>query len=305
MTSNRALTRLQSIVLSDPLIVHHRIAEIAALSQEWRAQRLRVGFVPTMGNLHDGHMDLFRTLAPHCDRIVCSIFANPLQFGEGEDFAAYPRTFEADQRRLVDIGCDALFAPTVDEMYGPLGMSHTKVSVKHLNNRYCGAYREGHFIGVATVVNKLFNIVLPHVAVFGEKDFQQLAVIRQMVRDLSMSVEILGSPTYREDSGLAYSSRNQYLTQEEKHTAAHLYAVLVAVRDALAAAPVESRQSVAARGIQAGLDVLTRHGFTPDYLEVADAQTLEPFDAQSSQVVILAAARLGRARLIDNLQLAL
>ncbi len=276
------------------LVVHHTIDGIAELTREWRVQRLRVGFVPTMGNLHDGHMDLFRTLMPHCDRIVCSIFANPLQFGEGEDFGAYPRTLEADMERLEEIGCDSLFAPSVDEMYGPLGMSHTKVSVKHLNQKYCGAFREGHFIGVATVVNKLFNIVLPHVAVFGEKDFQQLAVIRQMVEDLSMRVEILASPTYREESGLAYSSRNQYLTAEEKHTAAMLYQVLCRVRDGIRSGePADVL-------LEEGRITLNGAGFNTEYLELADATSLDPASDSSTDVVILAAARLGRARLIDN-----
>jgi pantoate--beta-alanine ligase len=278
------------------LELHHTIEGVAALTHEWRVQRLRVGFVPTMGNLHDGHMDLFRTLKPHCDRIVCSIFANPLQFGEGEDFAAYPRTLEADMQRLRDIGCDTLFAPSVDEMYGPHGMSHTKVSVTHLNRRYCGAFREGHFIGVATVVNKLFNIVLPHVAVFGEKDFQQLAVIRHMVSDLSMRVEILGSPTYREESGLAYSSRNQYLTADEKATAARLYQVLCRVRDGIQGG--ENADALVAEGKASLAEV----GFKPDYLEIADAVSLEPVTADSTSLVVLAAARLGKARLIDNLQ---
>lgn len=279
---------------------HHTIAGISGLTHEWRARRLNVGFVPTMGNLHDGHMDLFRTLRPHCDRVVCSIFANPLQFGEGEDFAAYPRTLEADAERLREIQCDALFAPSVDEMYGPRGMSHTKVSVKHLNNRYCGAFREGHFIGVATVVNKLFNIVLPHVAVFGEKDFQQLAVIRQMVSDLSMSVTILGSETYREDSGLAYSSRNQYLTAEEKQVAPTLYKVLCSIRDGLRSSNVAEFDATVRRLLSDGRETLARAGFVPDYLELADAQTLEPFGTQSEHAVLLAAARLGKARLIDN-----
>ncbi|MFK8031141.1 MAG: pantoate--beta-alanine ligase [Gammaproteobacteria bacterium] len=283
------------------LELHHSIASIAEQTHEWRAQRLRVGFVPTMGNLHDGHMDLFRTLEPHCDRMVCSIFANPLQFGESEDFSSYPRTLEADMERLETVGCDALFAPSVDEMYGPLGMSHTKVSVKHLNNKYCGAFREGHFIGVATVVNKLFNIVLPHVAVFGEKDFQQLAVIRQMVEDLSMSVEIIGSPTYREKSGLAYSSRNQYLTAEEKVTAATLFRVLNTVCDGLRGSADSSFSERVDELVREGKAALIQAGFKPDYLEVADAVTLEPSTSVSKTVVVLAAARLGKARLIDNL----
>ncbi len=278
------------------LKLHHTIDGIAALTREWRVQRLRVGFVPTMGNLHDGHMDLFRTLKPHCDRIVCSIFANPLQFGEGEDFAAYPRTLEVDMQRLNEIGCDSLFAPSVGEMYGPLGMSHTKVSVKHLNHKYCGAFREGHFIGVATVVNKLFNIVLPHVSVFGEKDFQQLAVIREMVSDLSMRVEILGSPTYREQSGLAYSSRNQYLTADEKATAARLYQVLCDVRDGVQSGG--KTDALLAKGNASLAEV----GFKIDYLEIADAVSLEPATAESTDLVVLAAARLGKARLIDNMQ---
>ncbi len=282
------------------LEVHHTIAGIAAQTHEWRAQRLRIGFVPTMGNLHDGHIDLFRTLRPHCDRMVCSIFANPLQFGEGEDFGMYPRTLEADMERLTEIECDSLFAPSVDAMYGLLGMSHTKVSVKHMNNRYCGAFREGHFIGVATVVNKLFNIVLPHVAVFGEKDFQQLAVIRQMVSDLSMSVDIIGSPTYRDASGLALSSRNQYLTADEKVVAAELYKVLCDIRNKVNRASDSELESTVSNLIANGKARLEEMGFRPDYLDVANALTLAPFSVDSRELVVLVAARLGKARLIDN-----
>lgn len=261
----------------------------------WRQRGLRVGFVATMGNLHEGHMDLFRTIAPHCDRVVCSIFANPLQFGPAEDYAAYPRSLDADISKLQKIGADLLFAPSVREMYGTGGMSDTKVSVKRLNNRYCGAFREGHFIGVATVVCKLFNIVAPHVAVFGEKDFQQLAVIRQMVNDLSIPVSILSSPTFRESSGLAYSSRNQYLTPAEKASAALIYTVLCELRDQIVAG---NRDWSALQ--QHGTQRLTAGGFVPDYVAIADATTLDAADSSSVDLVILLAARLGKARLIDN-----
>lgn len=282
------------------LTVAMTIHSVRAQIRVWRQQHQRIGFVATMGNLHAGHMDLFRTIAPHCDRVVCSIFANPLQFGPAEDYAAYPRTLDDDIDKLQEIGADLLFAPTVQEMYGNSGMSDTKVSVKRLNNLYCGKFREGHFIGVATVVCKLFNIVSPHIAVFGEKDFQQLAVIQQMVSDLSIPVEILSSPTIREDNGLASSSRNQYLTPTEKTTAALIYTVLCEMRTEIEAGArhyADLEKHAAAR--------LAAAGFTPDYVTVADTVTLLPALPESSELVILVAARLGKARLIDNLRVSL
>ncbi|NNF15545.1 MAG: pantoate--beta-alanine ligase [Gammaproteobacteria bacterium] len=277
------------------MTVASSIHAVRAQVKAWREQSARIGFVATMGNLHAGHMDLFRTIAPHCDRVVCSIFANPLQFGPAEDYAAYPRTLDADIDKLQSIGADLLFAPTVQEMYGSSGMSDTKVSVKRLNNLYCGKLREGHFIGVATVVCKLFNIVSPHVAVFGEKDYQQLAVIRQMVSDLSIPVDILSSPTIREKSGLASSSRNQYLTPAEKTTAALIYSVLCEMRKAIEAGDGNFNDLEARATTR-----LVCAGFSPDYITVADAMTLLPAQPDTRNLVILVAARLGKARLIDN-----
>lgn len=303
-TLNQVPTRHPNIVLSSSRKnpgVSHTIHGVREQVRAWRNAGLRIGFVATMGNLHEGHMDLFRTISTHCDRTVCSIFANPLQFGPNEDFAKYPRTLDEDIKRLESVAADFLFAPSVREMYGDSGISDTKVSVKRLNNRYCGAFREGHFIGVATVVAKLFNIVRPHVAVFGEKDFQQLAVIRQMVMDLSMPVDIVASPTYREASGLAYSSRNQYLTaQQRNQQAPQLYETLQAVKASI----TQGERDYLALEARA-ISKLEEAGFKPDYLKVADAESLEDAMPTSKRLVVLVAAQLGKARLIDNLQFSL
>ena len=281
------------------LAISHSIHGVREQVRHWREAGMRIGLVATMGNLHEGHLDLFNTIDAHCDRVVCSIFANPLQFGPNDDFDKYPRTLDADIAKLSSIAADFLFAPSVSEMYGESGMSDTKVSVKRLNSRYCGAFRDGHFVGVATVVAKLFNIVTPHVAVFGEKDFQQLAVIRQMVMDLSMPVDIVGSPTYREPSGLAYSSRNQYLThQQRENQAPRLYQTLQSAKQAIEAGE-RSYKNIETTG----MSLLSEAGFVPDYLKVADAGTLDAATAESERLVILVAAQLGKARLIDNLQL--
>jgi len=268
----------------------------------WRREGLHVALVPTMGNLHYGHLTLMEAARAHGDRVVVSLFVNPTQFGPSEDFLTYPDTPESDFAKLEEMGVDLLFAPTVEEMYPGEHCHHerTVVQVPELSDILCGAYRPGHFTGVATVVNKLFSIVQPDVAVFGTKDFQQLAVIRRMVYELSMPVEVVGAPIAREDDGLAMSSRNMYLTGDERRTATELYQSLRTARKAL----LDGETDLA--GIEAtGLAKLEGLGFRPDYFSVRRAEDLTPPEASERELVILAAAWLGKARLIDNVTLTL
>ncbi|HEU4627669.1 MAG TPA: pantoate--beta-alanine ligase [Steroidobacteraceae bacterium] len=263
----------------------------------WHREGERVAFVPTMGNLHAGHISLIELARQRGDRFVASIFVNPMQFGPNEDYAQYPRTPQKDEAMLAEAGCDLMFMPDVAEIY-PRGFDHsTRVTVPELSGLLDGEFRPGHFDGVSTVVAKLFNIVMPDIAVFGEKDFQQLAIIRRMVADLCIPIEIIGAPTVREPDGLAMSSRNQYLTAAERRVAPQLYAALTRAVKRLAAG---EREFAAIE--RAELDALTRAGFRPDYFTVRDAQTLQPPGTQSRHLVVLVAARLGKARLIDNLQ---
>ena len=254
----------------------------------------RVAFVPTMGNLHDGHLELVRRGRALAPRVVVSIFVNPLQFGAGEDLASYPRTLERDAGLLEAAGADLLFAPPVAEMYPR--PQQTRVEVPGLSDILCGASRPGHFVGVATVVCKLLNMVQPQVALFGEKDFQQLAVIRRMVEDLCVPVQILGVPTVREPDGLAMSSRNGYLTAAERRQAPALYRALQAAAAALATGAADPE--AAARQAAAAIDAA---GLRTDYVSVRRAGDLAPAGAGDADLVVLAAAYLGRARLIDNL----
>ncbi|GAB4300316.1 MAG: pantoate--beta-alanine ligase [Thiohalomonadaceae bacterium] len=274
------------------------IAEVRSRVAAWRTAGLRIAFVPTMGNLHAGHINLVSAARQQADQVVASIFVNPLQFGPGEDFAAYPRTLAADQAKLAAAGCDLLFAPTEQEMY-PLGREGlTCVEVPGLSDILCGAFRPGHFRGVATVVSKLFNIVQPDVALFGEKDYQQLLVIRRMVRDLDMPVEIIGVPTVREADGLAMSSRNGYLAADERRLATEVYATL----QALAAEVRTGVQDYTALEA-AAVARLERAGFRPDYVSVRRAEDLDLPQAGERRLVVLVAARLGKTRLIDNLMI--
>ncbi|MBV4538036.1 MULTISPECIES: pantoate--beta-alanine ligase [Pseudomonas] len=274
------------------------VRELRAAVARARGEGKRIAFVPTMGNLHSGHAALVTKAAQRADFVVASIFVNPLQFGAGEDLDSYPRTLAADQERLLQAGCHLLFAPTVEEMY-PDGMSvQTRVSVPQLSEGLCGASRPGHFEGVATVVSKLFNMVQPDLAVFGEKDFQQLAVIRAMVRDLNMPIQIIGEPTVRAEDGLALSSRNGYLSPEQRAAAPALYRELSAMADAIR----HGQRDYAALIVAAQAQLLAA-GFRPDYLEVRHALTLRPAMIDDRDVVVIAAAYLGTTRLIDNLYL--
>jgi len=274
-----------------------RVDKLRGRIGKWRRAGERIALVPTMGNLHAGHLDLVRRAREQADRTVASIFVNPLQFGPKEDFAAYPRTLEADQQQLDSAGTDLLFAPAVEEVYPGGQTLQTRVEVPGISDILCGASRPGHFTGVATVVCKLFNMVQPDLAVFGEKDFQQLMVIRRMTIDLSLPVEILGAPTVREPDGLAMSSRNGYLSAEERKIAPRLQQTLQA-----AAAALQRGEEVAAAELRATAD-LTATGFQPDYFSVRRAADLEAPGPDDRELVILAAAYLGRARLIDNLRI--
>ena len=263
----------------------------------WRQQRLRVGFVPTMGNLHKGHVSLVAQAQDRADRVVASIFVNPLQFGPSEDFEHYPRTLEHDTQMLQEVGADLLFHPSTLEIY-PVGHERTTVvDVPELSGILCGAFRPGHFAGVATVVNKLFNIVQPDVAVFGEKDYQQLTIIRRLVADLCMPIEIVGVPTLRDPDGLALSSRNRYLTPAERATAPHLHEMLKTARKR-----IESGERDFDAIQKDGVRALEAARFQPEYVAIRQADDLQPPREGSRELVILAAGRLGKARLIDNIK---
>jgi pantoate--beta-alanine ligase len=277
-----------------------RIAALRGLVRQWRAAGARIGFVPTMGSLHDGHKSLLDVARARADRVIASVFVNPLQFGPGEDFERYPRTPDDDRHLLVGANCDLLFLPGVEEIYPAGQQSATRVSVKSLSEILCGAHRPGHFDGVATVVAKLFGIVQPDVAVFGEKDYQQLTVIRRMTADLDLPVEIVGAATVRAADGLAMSSRNRYLSDAERAIAPRIYATLRAV-----ASRVEAGERNYAVLESWGASELRAVAILPDYFEVRDAATLMEPTASTRELVILTAARLGKARLIDNLRVAL
>lgn len=273
------------------------IAAVRERVRAWRRAGERVAFVPTMGNLHAGHRSLMEVARNRGDRFVASIFVNPMQFGPNEDFAHYPRTPLEDQRMLEAAGCDLMFMPDVAEIY-PDGLEKsTRVEVPGLSKILCGEFRPGHFEGVATVVTKLFNIVQPDIAVFGEKDYQQLTIIRRLAADLCMPIEIVSAPTVREPDGLALSSRNQYLTAEERRIAPEIHRALRVAVDRLLAGSDDY-----AAIEREGFETLERVGFRPDYFSVRDADDLAEPQPGARELVVLTAARIGRARLIDNLR---
>lgn len=263
-----------------------------------RAARKSIGFVPTMGNLHEGHLRLVQEARNRCDIVVVSIFVNPTQFGQGEDFEHYPRTLEADSKLLFDAQCDILFAPNVQQMYGD-GAQQTTVQVDSVAADLCGRSRVGHFTGVATVVTKLFNIVQPNVAFFGEKDYQQLAVIRHLTRDLCFPIDIIGVPTVRSADGLALSSRNGYLSTEQRRTAVAIYQTLQAIATQLKQGVLDYTMLC-----EQGTAQLVAAGFVVDYVEIRTPLLGLP-DAHSTEWVVLIAAKLGKTRLIDNLTVSL
>ena len=275
--------------------VIHEIATLREALNEHRLNRQSIGFVPTMGNLHAGHMDLMRACVQRCDISVASIFVNPMQFGPNEDFDAYPRTLDADLAQLSAQGVDYLFAPTVREIY-PDGVN-TQIEVPSLSNILEGASRPGHFTGVATVVAKLFNIVQSDVAFFGRKDYQQLAVIRRMVSDLLLPVEIQGVPTGRDADGLALSSRNSYLSQDERQTAPVIYQALRWAAEQITSGNLDYGQIE-----RNGRERINQGGLKTDYFEIRCAQNLTAPGHSQKSLVILTAAQLGKARLIDNIE---
>lgn len=283
------------------------VESIAALREQvarWKREGKRVAVVPTMGNLHRGHLALVEEAKLRADKVVATIFVNPTQFGEGEDFASYPRTLTADAERLEGAGCDLLFAPATREIYPHGQQDLTRVQVPQITNDHCGASRPGHFDGVSTVVSILFNAVQPDVACFGTKDYQQLAVLKRMARDLWIPVDIVGVPTVREDDGLAKSSRNQYLTDAEREIAPQMYKILQSVQTELTENP--ERSGYTFRVVEAdALQKLADAGFEPEYLTICYRDDLEPAKDTDRPLVVLTAARLGKARLIDNLEITL
>jgi pantoate--beta-alanine ligase len=272
-----------------------QLAALRARLDAWRRAGESVALVPTMGNLHRGHLSLVALARQHTRRVVVTVFVNPTQFGPNEDFDAYPRTPAPDAGLLAAAGADVLFMPSVAEVYPAGTDGATRVEVPGLSTILCGAHRPGHFVGVTSVVARLFNMMSPDVAVFGEKDFQQLAVIRRMVADLHFRVRIIGAPTVREPDGLALSSRNQYLTVAERRVAPELQGTLAACAAALRA----GRRDFSALEAE-GMARLTAAGFRPDYVAVRCIDGLGEPVAGAAGLVVLAAATLGRARLIDN-----
>ncbi|MGP5210944.1 pantoate--beta-alanine ligase [Psychrobacter alimentarius] len=290
-------------------IIHHHISALRAALQPYRDQQNitqnslpRIALVPTMGNLHEGHLELVRIAKQHADIVVVSIFVNPTQFGEGEDFDSYPRTLDEDVAKLTTVDADFVFAPSVDEMY-PVLPPPTSVRAGAITAQLCGQSRLGHFDGVGIVVSKLFNIVQPDIAVFGQKDYQQLTIIKQLVRDLSYPIEIIGAPIVRADDGLALSSRNQYLSVSERQIAPVLHQELQRLAHQLTSNELSQQE---ADSLLAQTQTrMNEAGFTVDYLEIKtdelDAMTGSvAFNTENKNFIILVAAWLGRARLLDN-----
>ena len=276
------------------------ILELREIRRTWQLSAKVIAFVPTMGNLHQGHLNLVREAKKHADIVVVSIFVNPMQFGPDEDLDAYPRTLENDKKLLQDLGVDALFMPKVKDIYARGLEQQTFVEVPGLSYMICGASRPGHFRGVATIVCKLFNMVQPNLAFFGEKDFQQLQVIKAMVTDLSMNLKVFGVATSREDDGLAMSSRNQYLNDSERKLAPTLYNKMQQM-----AAEIKAGRRDFSTLTQTYLSQLAELDFHPDYLELRSVETLLPPSHEDKHLVLLAAAFLGKTRLIDNLQISI
>ncbi len=276
------------------------VAQLRRRTADWRCQGLRSALVPTMGNLHAGHLSLLAAARGRADRVVASVFVNPTQFGPSEDYASYPRTLQQDRQALAAAGCDLLFAPALEEVYPPAPTSSmVGLDPGPLANELCGAFRPGHFHGVLQVVARLFNFIQPDLAVFGEKDFQQLVLLQALARDLAFPIRIEGIATVRESDGLAMSSRNQYLAPAERARAGALHATLQwaveQLRNGHGAPDTE----------QAGYARLREAGLIPDYFAVRRALDLGPVRVSDRSLRVLAAARLGRTRLIDNLPIEL
>jgi len=280
------------------MIIVNSILDLRTVISAWKQSGLSVALVPTMGNLHAGHLKLVNSAKQKVDKVVVSIFVNPTQFGVNEDFSSYPRTEQEDQLKLATENADLLFLPAITDIYSTNAL--TTVTVTGLSDMYCGASRPGHFSGVATIVCKLFNLVQPDIAVFGLKDFQQFTVIKTMVRDLNIPIELLGVDTQRENNGLAMSSRNNYLTDPERQLAPQLYQALGIAKSAILAG-----QHSYADIEQQALQTLKNAGFIPDYFVICCSYDLSPATKQNKDIVILAAAKLGTTRLIDNIYFSL
>ena len=288
------MTTLFLLRFEQKMITTSAISTIREHFKTWRSKGETVAVVPTMGNLHQGHITLVNEAKKRADHVVVSIFVNPMQFSANEDLDGYPRTLAQDSEKLMLAGTELLFTPTPEIIY-PKGLAQqTFIEVPEIGDELCGASRPGHFRGVATIVSKLFNIVQPDIALFGRKDFQQLMIIKTMVEDLSMPIDVIGVETIREASGLAMSSRNGYLTTEEKHSAATLKQALDSIVNAI------QRGEAIQQAISIAKKRLITVGFTPDYLEVRNANTLRQVTAADSELVVIGAAYLGKARLIDN-----
>lgn len=291
-------------------IIHHHISALRTALQSYRGQKTdnqdgpqRIALVPTMGNLHAGHLELVKIAKQHADIVVVSIFVNPTQFGAGEDFDSYPRTLDEDVAKLATVDTDYVFAPSIEEMY-PVLPPPTSVLAGAITTQLCGQSRPGHFDGVGIVVSKLFNIVQPDMAVFGQKDYQQLAIIKQLVRDLSYPIDIIGAPIVRAADGLALSSRNQYLSATEREVAPVIHQALQYLAKQLEKG--EQSQQVVQSLLAETHQRITDAGFIIDYLDIK-TDTLESltndtvtFNAENKNLMILVAAWLGRARLLDN-----
>ncbi len=284
------------------MIVINDISGLRTQVQQWRQAGQRIAFVPTMGNLHAGHLSLVSRAAAAADKVLVSIFVNPLQFGEGEDYDDYPRTLQADLQQLAKTNADLVYTPDVLSLYGNQPQAQTRVIVPGLSDILCGQYRPGHFDGVTTVVAKLFNLVQPDIAVFGKKDYQQLMIIRRMVDELNFPVKVLGGDIVRDSDGLAMSSRNQYLSDAQRAVAAELYKGLCQLADHI------RQPSPYQPGLQQVATRLTALGFSLDYLDVRRQQDLalrpgtEPWQGDEA-LIILVAAHLGATRLLDNLEI--
>ena len=274
-----------------------KIKDLRQAVKTARSQGKSIALIPTMGNLHEGHLLLIRQARDRYDFLVCSIFVNPLQFGANEDLGAYPRTLEADRECLDVESCDCLFLPSVEEIYGDNLELQTIIKVPGLTEKFCGSSRPGHFDGVATVVTKLFNMVQPDAAFFGLKDYQQFLVIQKLTQDLALDIKIHGIETHREESGLAMSSRNNYLSKEQRQQAANLYSCLKDCAEKIAAGNSEFEQLE-----KTAKKALQKVSLKPDYFQVCDADTLQPPSPVTSHFAILAAAYIGKSRLIDNIR---
>ena len=276
----------------------YSVSELRQYIQHWKDHQQSIAFIPTMGNLHQGHLSLIEKGQSLCDRSICSIFVNPMQFGPNEDFNHYPRTLEQDIELLESVACDLVYMPTASELY-PQGLEKiSQIIVTDLTESFEGAHRPGHFTGVATIVAKLFNIVKPDISVFGKKDYQQYCVIKKMTQDLNLDVEIIGQETTREPSGLATSTRNQYLSEEQKSKAALIFRTLQNASDKI----TRGERNFALIEKQA-IDSLDQAGFETDYFNVCNADTLKPATPGDKKLVVLVTTRLGDTRLLDNIEI--